>query len=219
VALSAAVGCAGTAPASAPPALTTDDDKAIYALGLGLARQIAPLHLTEAELAVFHAGLADGVLGREKKVDPEQFRDKIRELADRRSAAAAAGERTAGAAFLDRAASEAGARKLPTGLVFKSLQEGTGATPTLSQSVKVRYKGSLPDGTVFDSTEGAPEPAILPLGRVIPCWSQALQMMKEGGKARVVCPADLAYGDRGFAPGIPPGATLVFEVELLEIAR
>ncbi len=213
-----AIGCSAQAPAGAPEP-KTEDEKAIYALGLGLSRQIAQFHLTEAELEVLKAGLTDGALNRPAKVDVEAYREKIAKIAEARGTAASADQKKAGAAFLEKAAAEEGARKLPTGLVMKTLQEGTGKNPMLNDSVKVRYRGTLIDGTVFDSTTGEKEPATLPMGRVIPCWAQALQLMKEGGKAKLVCTSDLAYGDRGLPPTIPPGATLVFDVELVEVAK
>lgn len=211
-------GCAAGTPAQAPEP-KTEEEKAIYALGLGLSRQIESFHLSAAELEILKAGLADGALGRKTKVDVETYREKIAQMADARSAAAAVEYRKTGAAYVEKAAAENGARKLPTGLVITSLVEGKGASPLLTDSVKVRYTGALIDGTVFDSTAGEKEPATLPMGSMIPCWAQGLQLMKEGGKARLVCPADLAYGDRGAPPSIQPGATLVFEVELVEIAK
>lgn len=116
------------------------------------------------------------------------------------------------------AAKEPGAVVTSTGLVYRSLTEGKGASPAAADRVKVHYKGTLPDGTEFDSSYARNAPAEFPLNRVIPCWTEGVQKMKVGGKAKLVCPSDLAYGDRG-RPSIPPGATLVFEVELLEILK
>jgi len=216
----AAYGCSASPPTSAPaPEARSDEEKTIYALGVGLSRQIAPFHLSAAELEILKAGLTDGATRGGAALDPEPYREKIAALADARSAAAATDQKKAGAAFLERAAAEEGARKLGTGLVLKTLREGTGNSPLLSDSIRVRYTGTLIDGTVFDTTSDEKEPALLPMGQVIPCWSQALQLMKEGGKARVVCPSSLAYGDRGLPPSIPPGATLIFEVELVQIAK
>ena len=102
-------------------------------------------------------------------------------------------------------------------LTYKSLREGKGASPTAADTVKVNYRGTLLDGTEFDSSYKRNEPATFPLGRVIPCWTQGVQRMKVGGKAELVCPPELAYGDRGAGGVIPPRATLKFEIELLEI--
>jgi len=102
-------------------------------------------------------------------------------------------------------------------LTYRSLREGRGASPTAADTVKVNYRGTLVDGTEFDSSYKRNEPATFPLGRVIPCWTQGVQRMKVGGKAELVCPPELAYGDRGAGGVIPPRATLRFEIELLEI--
>ena len=102
-------------------------------------------------------------------------------------------------------------------LTYKSLREGRGASPTAADTVKVNYRGTLVDGTEFDSSYKRNQPATFPLGRVIPCWTQGVQRMKVGGKAELVCPPELAYGDRGAGGVIPPRATLRFEIELLEI--
>ena len=103
------------------------------------------------------------------------------------------------------------------GLVYKSLREGTGASPTAADTVKVHYRGTLVDGSEFDSSYKRNAPAVFPLGRVIKCWTEGVQKMKVGGKAELVCPPELAYGTRGAGSAVPPNATLRFEVELLEI--
>jgi FKBP-type peptidyl-prolyl cis-trans isomerase FkpA len=102
-----------------------------------------------------------------------------------------------------------------TGLVYQSLKEGSGASPAASDVVKVNYRGTLADGTEFDSSYKRGEPAEFPLNRVIPCWTEGVQMMKPGGKARLTCPPSIAYGARGAAGVIPPNATLQFEIKLL----
>jgi FKBP-type peptidyl-prolyl cis-trans isomerase FkpA len=119
--------------------------------------------------------------------------------------------------FLEKAADEPGAKKTASGLVYRELTPGTGASPKPTDVVKVNYRGTLEDGTEFDSSYKRNEPAEFPLNRVIPCWTEGVQMMKVGGKSKLVCPADIAYGARGAPPLIAPGATLVFEVELLSI--
>jgi len=102
---------------------------------------------------------------------------------------------------------------------MRTITAGTGASPTAADVVKVQYEGKLIDGTVFDSSIKRNEPAEFPLGAVVPCWTEALQLMKKGGRSQVVCPANLAYGDRGSPPVIPPGSTLSFEVELLDFHK
>ena len=114
------------------------------------------------------------------------------------------------------AAKEAGATVTPSGLVYRSLEEGKGPSPTATDTVTVHYRGTLANGTEFDSSYKRHAPAQFPLSGVIPCWTEGVQRMKVGGKSQLVCPSDLAYGDQG-RPSIPGGATLVFEIELLEI--
>ena len=120
-----------------------------------------------------------------------------------------------GAAFAEKAAKEKGAVKTASGLVYKAIVEGKGAKPAATSTVKVNYKGTFPDGKVFDESRGSP--VSFPLNRVIKCWTEGVQLMKVGGKARLVCPPAIAYGERGAAGVIPPNATLVFEVELLSV--
>lgn len=123
-------------------------------------------------------------------------------------------------ATTDAAAKEAGAQTTASGLVYRSLKDGTGAQPAASNVVKVHYRGTFPDGKEFDSSYSRNAPATFPLNRVIPCWTEGVAKMKVGGKARLTCPSAIAYGERGTPGGpIPPNATLVFEVELLGIEK
>jgi FKBP-type peptidyl-prolyl cis-trans isomerase FkpA len=120
---------------------------------------------------------------------------------------------------LAAAAKESGAAATPSGMVYRSLKDGTGAQPTAADTVKVHYRGTLTDGREFDSSYKRNEPAQFPLGGVIPCWTEGVQKMKVGGKAKLTCPSNLAYGSRGAGGMIPPNATLQFEVELLDVAK
>ncbi len=122
-------------------------------------------------------------------------------------------------AFLDKAAAEPGAIKTASGLVYRVITAGSGASPKATDTVKVNYRGTLINGKEFDSSYARNEPAEFPLNMVIPCWTEGVQMMKVGGKSQLVCPASIAYGDRGAPPDIPGGATLVFEIELLGITK
>jgi FKBP-type peptidyl-prolyl cis-trans isomerase FkpA len=125
--------------------------------------------------------------------------------------------RASSGSYLDKAAAEPGAIRTGSGLVYRELKVGTGASPKVTDTVKVHYRGTLVDGTEFDSSYKRNEPAQFPLNQVIPCWTEGVQRMKVGGKSQLVCPPNIAYGDRGSPPVIPPGATLIFEVELLGI--
>jgi FKBP-type peptidyl-prolyl cis-trans isomerase FkpA len=120
--------------------------------------------------------------------------------------------------FAQAAAKEPGAKVTPTGLVFRSLKDGTGASPLATDKVTVHYRGTLPDGKEFDSSYKRNKPIDFPLTAVIPCWTEGVQLMKVGGKAKLVCPPGIAYGSRGAGGVIPPNATLQFEVELIAIA-
>ena len=122
-----------------------------------------------------------------------------------------------GPSFLDLKAQEPGAVRTKSGLIIRTITPGTGPSPQATDTVKVHYHGTLTDGTVFDSSVQRGEPATFPLDRVIPCWTEGVQMMKVGEKAQLVCPSSIAYGDNGAPPKIPGSATLVFEVELLAI--
>ena len=207
----------GTAAFAAGPDLTTDEQKTLYTLGLLVSRSLGNFSLSEAELELVKAGLTDGALQREQKVDPQQFIPKVQELQKARVAAVTAAEQKAGEEFLAKAAAAPGATKTESGLVMSAITSGTGPSPKAEDTVKVHYHGTLADGTVFDSSVQRGEPATFPLQGVIKCWTEGVQRMQVGGKSRLVCPPAIAYGDRGAPPRIKPGATLAFEIELLEI--
>lgn len=209
----------GAAEKKDPSTSAAADQKTLYALGLVFSQTLGVFNLTEPELKLVQAGLADGALNHEKKVDPESFQPKIQQFVQTRVAAAAEQEKKGAQAFLDKAAAEKGATKTDSGLVYSEITPGKGAQPTASDKVKVHYQGTLTDGTVFDSSVKRGEPVTFPLNQVIPCWTEGLQKMKVGGKSKLVCPSSIAYGDHGRPPTIKPGAALVFEVELLAIEK
>jgi len=198
---------------------STEEQKTLYALGVAVSQSMSNLGLNEAELEMVKQGISDGVLHRTLKVDMQAYGPKIGPFAQSRGAAAAESEKKAGAAFLAKAAAEPGVKKTASGAIVKELKAGTGPQPKATDTVKVHYHGTLPDGTVFDSSVQRGQPATFPLSGVIKCWTEGVQEIKVGGKARLTCPSDIAYGDRGSPPKIKPGATLVFEVELLEIVQ
>jgi FKBP-type peptidyl-prolyl cis-trans isomerase FkpA/FKBP-type peptidyl-prolyl cis-trans isomerase FklB len=198
---------------------TTENDKTFYALGLAISQNLASFGMSAAELEMVKSGISDGVQGKPAQVDLRTYGPKIQELQRSRGAAAAAQEKKAGESVLAKAAAEKGAVKTASGAIVIPLTAGTGPSPAATDKVKVHYHGTLTDGTVFDSSVQRGEPVTFPLNGVIRCWTEGVQQMKVGGKARLVCPSDTAYGDRGAPPRIKPGATLVFEVELLEIVK
>ncbi len=118
---------------------------------------------------------------------------------------------------IDKAAKEKGAVKTPSGMVYRSLKDGSGRSPSATSTVEVNYRGTLTDGKEFDSSYKRNQSIKFPLSGVIPCWTEGVQMMKVGGKAQLVCPPELAYGARGAGRAVPPNATLIFEVELLDV--
>lgn len=217
VAAFTAVGCNQHGGGGGSVSLNNDDQKTLYALGLILGRNISSFNLSSSEISTVEAGIEDAAQGKKPKVELEQYGPKVNQLRNKRMGAKAEGEKEKGKAFADKAAQEAGAERTPSGLVFKSLGGGSGETPKNTDTVKVNYKGTLIDGTEFDSSYKRGQPAEFPLMGVIPCWTEALQKMKVGEKAHIVCPSNIAYGDQGRPPTIPGGATLVFEVELMGI--
>jgi FKBP-type peptidyl-prolyl cis-trans isomerase FkpA len=208
-----------TSARAAAPELKTDEQKTLYALGLAMSQSLSSFKLTDAELDLVKAGLTDGVLNHQKKVDLETFGPKIQQLAKARTTAAAQEEKKSSETFLEKAAAAKGAVKTDSGLVYTEITPGTGEQPKETDKVKVHYEGKLIDGTVFDSSIQRGQPVTFALNQVIPCWTEGLQRMKVGGKSKLVCPSNIAYGDHGAPPKIKPGATLVFEVELLGIEK
>jgi FKBP-type peptidyl-prolyl cis-trans isomerase len=202
---------------SAAAAEMTEQQKTLYAVGQWLARRAAPFHLTASDLDAVERGFRDGVTGAKSPVDLSVYGHKLQGLAEERSAAAAKEAEAEGAKLLAKAAAEEGAVKTSDGLVYRSLREGKGASPKATDIVTVNYRGTLPDGREFDSSYARHKPAEFPLNGVIKCWTEGVQKMKVGGKAKLTCPPQIAYGERGAGALIPPDATLTFEVELLGI--
>ena len=214
----AIVLCLGTTAAfvaAAEP--TTDEQKTFYAMGLAISQSISSFTLSESELELVTVGITDGVFKRPPKVDLQTFGPKIQLLQQARAAVLAEPEKKAGAAFLAKIAAEPGAKKTESGAILKTIKEGKGAIPKISDMVKVHYQGTLIDGTVFESSAKQGEPAMLRVNEMSKCWAEGIQQIKVGGKSKLVCPSNLAYRDKGLTPFIKPGATLVFEIELLAI--
>jgi FKBP-type peptidyl-prolyl cis-trans isomerase FkpA len=206
-------------PPPPPPLSDEDKQKALYGFGVLLAQRtpVAQLSLTDTELKKVVEAVKDVVGGKTPSVKMEEFGPKVDILIAQRQEEHATAEKKKGEEYLAKAAKEKGAQKLPSGLVLTTLKAGDGKTPAATDTVSVNYRGTLLDGTEFDSSYKRNAPATFPLNGVIKCWTEGVQKMKVGGKAKLVCPSDIAYGDRGAPPSIPGAATLIFEVELLEI--
>jgi FKBP-type peptidyl-prolyl cis-trans isomerase len=199
--------------------LKTDDDRTLYAIGVLVARQLEVFSLTPTEFATVRRGLDDAETGKKLAVEPESYQQKVNQLAQARMKVSAEKQKEKSKAFLEKAAKEKGAEKTASGLIYVPTEQGKGAAPKETDTVKVHYTGTLVDGKVFDSSVKRGQPAEFPLNQVIKCWTEGLQKMKVGGKAKLICPSSIAYGDEGRPPMIPGGATLVFEVELLDIVK
>ena len=218
--------------------LKTEKEKLSYIIGTQIARQFKAEEI-EVDLDSLMMGLKDALEGNklvmsrsemEKVYEPFQKRmlaklqaKKAKEAAKRAEEAAKRAEEAkknlaAGTAFLDANKAKEGVKVLPSGLQYKVITEGTGNTPTATDKVKTHYRGTLIDGTEFDSSYKRNRPAEFGVTGVIKGWTEALQLMKEGAKWELYIPANLAYGERG-RPGIPPNSTLIFEIELLEIVK
>ncbi len=195
----------------------TDDERIIYALGLSIYQSISQFDLSPREVDLVKQALSDAA-AKKPAEDLNTWGPRIQGLAQARAGRVAEQEKTASNAYLQKAAAEPGAVKTPSGLVYRELRAGTGTSPKPTDTVKVNYRGTLVNGTEFDSSYSRNQPAEFPLNHVIPCWTEGLQMMKVGGKAILACPSDLAYGDQG-RPSIPGGAALIFEIELLDIVN
>ena len=182
-----------------------------------MSRNLAAFDLSTAEAKLVEQGLTDGI-AHHPAFDADTYSTQLQALERTRLGAIDERQKTAGQAMIDKAAALPGAQKTASGLVYIPLSQGTGAAPDRSDRVSVLYEGKLSDGTVFDSTaKHGGQPVPLNVTGVIPCWSEALQLMKVGGKSRVICPATLAYGDRGAMPTILPGSALDFHIELVDI--
>jgi len=195
----------------------TEDQKAFYALGAHLNKQLSVFDLTPEELNYVQQGMYDAAVGKKLAAEPEANMPKLAAMIQSRMAKATEKQKAQSKAFLEKAATEKGAIKTPSGLIYSEIKPGTGAQPKTTDTVTVHYVGNLIDGKEFDSSIKRGQPAILPLKKVFPCWAEGVAMMKVGGKSKLVCPSEIAYGDKGRPPVIPGGAALVFEVELLDV--
>jgi len=205
----------------ADPASKASDRDLLYALGVVLAGNLEPLALGEDEIAAVQEGIADATAGKDLRVDPRTLGGQLDAYLRGRVKAEAERRKKAGTEFVEKAALAPGALRTDSGLVYLEREAGDGPSPGPTDTVRIHYTGTFPDGTVFDTSRAGDveEPAEFRLDQVIQCFGEGIQRMKVGGSARLVCPPDIAYGDRGFPPKILPGDTLAFEVELLGIVE
>ncbi|HIJ97250.1 MAG TPA: FKBP-type peptidyl-prolyl cis-trans isomerase [Desulfuromonadales bacterium] len=205
-------------PLHAAEKLSPEELKTLYTVGVNVARSLAVFNLTPAELEVVIKGLTETKAGLKPTFDLTVYNQKVQDFAKARRKATGEKQAVAGKEYLEKAAREKNASKSPSGMVYIPLIEGKGNTPTATDTVKVNYRGTLIDGvTEFDSSYKRGKTSEFKLNTVIKCWTEGVQKMKPGGKARLVCPPELAYGDNGAGELILPGATLNFEIELAEV--
>jgi len=197
-------------------AAETEDDKLFYYLGTSIVRSLEPLSLSAAEKQQVIKGLEDAFDGTAEELDDSVYGPKVGELGQQRMAVVAEREKSASAEYLNKMATETGAIQTSSGLVYQELKAGSGVQPTRDSTIRAHYHGTLRDGTVFDSSLERGEPITIGLGQVIPCWTEGIALMRTGGKAKLTCPSEIAYGERGQG-GIPPNSALTFEVELLDV--
>ena len=197
----------------------SDDEKAFYSIGASMAAQLKRANpISESELDILVQGIRDAVREKTLAVEQAEGATLVRTMLQQRQERAIEIERAAASEFLTAEARKKGARKTESGLIYTVLRAGSGASPTATDKVRVHYHGTLRDGSVFDSSVERDAPAEFPLNRVIACWTEGVAMMQEGGKSLLICPAEIAYGDRSTGR-IPAGAALSFEVELIEIMK
>jgi FKBP-type peptidyl-prolyl cis-trans isomerase FkpA len=199
------------------PEPKTEEQKAFYAMGVNINKQLSVFDMSPEELKLVQQGMSDAAAGKKLAVDPDASLAKVGELARARMTRAAEKQKALAKPFLEKAAAEKGAQKTASGLIYIEMKAGTGAQPKASDVVKIHYTGTFVDGKEFESSLKRGQPVEVSLGQVPAFWQEGIGMMKVGGKAKLVCPSEIAYGDRGRPPLIPGGATLIFEVELLDV--
>jgi FKBP-type peptidyl-prolyl cis-trans isomerase len=208
-----------SAVAEADLRLESERDRALYAIGTVVGKGLKGLDLSPEEFARVAAGLRDAALSQPIQASPYDHQAEIQALQAERTQRAIDKDAQGSQGYLDAIESQEGVTKTESGLLYQSLSPGTGPSPGPRDRVRVHYEGRLRSGEVFDGTRLRETAAIFPLETVIACWTEGLQKMQVGGRARIVCPPALAYGDSGYPPHVPPNSLLDFEVELIEIER
>ncbi len=200
-----------------PVKIETDDDKTYYSVGYLYGKRFAEFKLSEKESAALMQGVREGIDGKKEQVKTMEFAMKFKDIVQKKMASKSTGEIEKGKKFLADFVAKEGAKKTESGLAYKIITPGKGPKPKPTDTVKVHYKGTLIDGKEFDSSYKRDKPIEFPLNRVIKGWTEGMQLVGKGGKIKLVIPSELAYGNAGAPPSIPGGATLTFEVELLDI--
>ncbi|MDP6437141.1 MAG: FKBP-type peptidyl-prolyl cis-trans isomerase [Gammaproteobacteria bacterium] len=197
-----------------------DDEEAaedvFYFLGTAISQNLSMFYLSEDELNQVVKGMRESLAGKAEQMDQGVYSQKLNELATSRMAANAEKEKALSQEYVEGMAAQEGAITTDSGLVYLELLAGKGVQPTAASAVTAHYHGTLRDGKVFDSSFQRGQPLRIKLTEVIPCWTEGIAMMKVGGRSRLTCPSDIAYGDR-VSGMIPPGAALTFEVELIDV--
>lgn len=194
-------------------------DQLSYAWGMAFGHQLRGMGVTNIDFKDFDEALHDSFEGKEAKLSPEEANKIIQEYLQELAAKKTAEMKEAGEKFLAENLKNENVKSTPSGLQYVVEKEGEGAKPTAEDEVTVHYTGKLLDGTVFDSSVSRGEPATFPLNRVIPGWTEGVQLMKEGAKYTFFIPSDLAYGPQGVPNAIPPHSTLIFDVELIKVNK
>jgi len=198
--------------------LKSDDEKAFYTIGYSWGEKLKGLNVSEREFKAVIKGAKASVAGTKADVDLQKYSAKIGPMATARSESSALKEKNKGNKFIESyLKSNPKAKKTASGLVYEMLKEGKGKNPAATDTVEVHYHGTLTNGLVFDSSVERNKKISFPLNRVIKGWTEGLQLVKEGGKIKLIIPSELAYGKAGAPPKIPGGATLIFTVELFKI--
>lgn len=199
--------------------LTNPDDKMSYAIGVMMASSAQAQGIDSLQLEAVLTAFEDVFSGQELKVQREEASRIVQQYVQQKQEARKAEMKAEGTAFLQTNKLREGVQETESGLQYKVLKEGSGQSPEATDKVTVHYIGKLADGTVFDSSVERGEPVTFGVSQVIEGWTEALQLMQEGDKWEVYIPYELGYGERGAGGQIPPFATLVFEVELLEVEK
>ena len=216
LALAAALALSAGASAGQAEDLS-EDEKTLYYMGIAMEQSLRSFTLSDEELELVIRGLREAHTGKQLELERATYHPKLQALGQQRMKKAAEAEKLKAHAFLAEAAQRKGAIRTESGLIYTEITPGSGDSPQPTDTVTVHYHGTLRDGSVFDSSAKRGSPFEFQLDGVIPCWSEGVGMMKVGGKSIIICPPEIAYGERGAPPLIPGNAALSFEVELIEI--